>query len=373
MSNRSTTAAADTAATPPTDRTPDDADGMSSDDEALLASALGLDSTDDTAASASVEAGDAQDLSQTSEGSPETGEAAAEESDDAEPSEGDDQAEQGDDAGEAEDAEAEKPKGLQGMQKRIDKLTAKLKAAQAEIEEIRTGKPQAAPRGSDPVESDAEVMASTEQLTKVSKDLDAVRELKARLRTDPKFVEDVLRKHLAPLPGYDPETMKEALDELSSNLRETAAKHRTEADARRKVVAGQVAHRREQVLNITREEMPWVSDEEDPRHDRYVQAMKDPFIASRPDASFFVAAGIEKLMAIEARQKQKGAKPAIAAKPAAVKVRPSASGVSAPPKHKVQDRQAAAASRFLESPTEDSLLEALEEELAAQAPAPRKR
>lgn len=348
---------------------------MSSDDEALLASALGLDSTEDDAASAADESGDEQDLSQTSEGSPETEEAAAEQSEDADPAEGE-QAEQGDDAADdSEDAEAEKPKGLQGMQKRIDKLTAKLKAAQAEIEQIRTGKPQAAPSGSDPIESDAEVVAATAELAKVSKDLDAVRELKARLRTDPKSVEDILRKHLAPLPGYDPETMKEALDELSTNLRETAAEHRAKADARRKVVATQVAQRREQVLNITRTEMPWVSDEDDPRYDRYVQAMKDPFIASRPDAAFFVAAGIEKLVAIEARQRQKLAKPAAAApgKATTVKVRPPAAGVAAPPKAKVPDRQAAAASRFLESPTEDSLLDALEEELAAQAPAPAPR
>lgn len=354
------------AGNPPPNRPSGNSDGMSDGDEAFLAEALGLDSSGEASVSADGETGGEQDLSQTStsEGSPETGNTETEQSAEAESEFGDEgEAGEGDDSADSTEAEAEQPKGLQGMQKRIDKLTARLKAAEAELKEARGGKPAVVPRSIDPVESDPEIVTATQELAKVSSDLEGVKRLKAMLRSDPKRVEDVLRKFLPDLPSYDPETMKESLDEIAGNLRESAAEHKAKAESRRKVVTQEVAQRRERVLNLTNAEMPWVANEDDPRHERYMAAMRDPFVASRPDASFFVAAGIEKLAAIEARQRQKASKPAAPAKPAPAKVRPAAAGVAAPPKQKVQDRQSAAAARFLENPSEDGLLEALEAEL----------
>jgi hypothetical protein len=365
------------AVNPPPNRPSGNSDGMSDGDEAFLAEALGLEPSGESSVSADGEAGGEQDLSQTStsEGSPETGDAAGEESSAEEPESGSEEGEasEGDGSEDSDAAEAEQPKGLQGMQKRIDKLTARLKAAEAELEQVRGGKPAVVPKGLDPVESDPEVVTATESLAKVSADLEGVKRLKAMLRSDPKRVEDVLRKFMPELPSYDPETMKESLDEISGSLRESAAQHRATAESRRRVVTQEVAQRRERVLNLTTAEMPWIKNDDDPRYERYVAAMRDPFVASRPDASFFVAAGIEKLVAIEARQRQKAAKPSVASKPAPAKVRPAAAGVAAPPKAKVQDRQANAAARFLESPSEDSLLEALEAELEPHVQAPRKR
>lgn len=353
------------AGNPPPNRPSGDADGMSASDEALLADALGLNESSTSAASADEGEGDPSqnDLSQTeSEGSPETEEAAAEASDEA----AEDSGEEGE--GEGEGAAPEKPKAIQGMQKRIDKLTARLKQQEAELTELRTGQP-AAPGSFDPVESDAEIQTSVQALAKVTKDIEAVRELKARLRSDPRFVENLLKQHLKPLPDYEADTMREALDEMAVGLRETAAQHRAKAEGRREIVKTEVARKREAVMGITTAEMPWVNDDEDPRYEEYARAMKDPFIASRPDAAFFVAAGIEKLTAIRARQQQQAAKPA-AAKPAVAKVRPPGGGVGAPPQSKTPNARQGAGQRFLENPSEDGLLEALEAEFA-ETPAPR--
>lgn len=254
---------------------------------------------------------------------------------------------------EQEDAQDDAPKGVQ---KRINKLTARAKAAEEQVEELRRqieeikaaqAKPsEAATEGADP-----EVDAITGKLTEVRKELGIAEQLRAQLATDAAGVAEVL-KRVAKLPNYEPETMRDWLNDYLGAARSNMARLEGQLETQRKVAEGQIQAKREQVTRMTETAMPWIKDKADPRHVHYQRIMATPAAKSSPDAAFFIAAGVQMLAAMAAREKAEAAKPK--AKPAAT-VRPTARGGGAPAKPATKDPLQAARDGLAEGKMDNAL------------------
>lgn len=322
---------------PTPDRQPATTDGMNDAVSRMLA-AKGITPAPMPAASAAeqpeAEASEA-DLSQSQED--ESGSlAAAPDGVEAEDQvEGEDQAEAVEaEEGEQEDAADDAPKGVQ---KRINKLTARAKAAEEQVEQLRQeieqlkaqrAEPEAPAAGRDP-----ELEALNTRLASVREEISTAEQLRAQLATDAEGVAEIL-KRVAKLPNYEPQTMRDFLTDYLSDARSKVARVEGEIGARAKVAEEQAAAKRTKVVQLTEAEMPWVKDSKDPRAAEYRRIMALPATKAIPDAAFFVAAGVEKILAMQARAKTQAAKPKAAA---AATVRPVARASGAPAKPAAKD------------------------------------
>lgn len=324
---------------PTPDRQPESADGMNDAVRRMLAS-KGITPAEQPAASA-VEQPEAEasetDLSQPNEVETEplaaAPEADAEEQGEADGTEGEEQEDEADDV-------------PRGVQKRINKLTARAKSAEEQVESLRHEIEQLKASQAQPEKlstaRDPEVEAITGRLETVRQEIGAAEQLRAQLATSPEQVEEVLRR-IAKLPNYDPATMRDWLTDYLSDARSKVARFEGELGARQKVAEQQAKAKRESVFRMTETEMPWVKDPADQRGAEFKRIMATPEAQAIPDAAFFVAAGIEKLIAMQARQKAGAAKP----KPAApATVRPVARASGAPAKPVVKDPLQAARERL---------------------------
>ena len=328
MDAESQSVAAETAAdrvppTAPPDRTPEaDADGLNGAITALL-SRRGIIPAKAAAASAEAQPNaEADDLSQ----SPSTDTAAGEAADDSAEASGDQvdpEADAGDEAG---DDGSESTR----VQKRINKLTAKAKSAEekaarleAELAKLKSGSPEA------PVGEDAELKPLLDAQRTYQGEIQLATELRAKLSQSPEEVAAVIRK-VANLPNYDPETLRDFLNDYIADAKLSLGKTEGKISVRKEKREQEAGQRRERVLSMANAEMPWLKDESDPRTERFRELMQDPVVRSSPDAAFFVACGLERLAQMEARSKVQ--KPAAAAPAARQTVRPPSPGRGAPAK-----------------------------------------
>lgn len=310
--------------TAPPDRTPvADADGLNDAVSALL-SRRGIAPAKATAASAEPEpVAEADDLSQ-SQSTDDAEAEAAPESAQAETSDaqGEADAEGGEDDGES---EADEPSRVQ---KRINKLTARLKSAEekaakaeAEIAKLKSGTTEA------PVGEDAELQPLLAAQKRYQGEIQLATQLRAKIAQSPEEVEAVIRKVAKDLPNYAPETMRDFLNDYIADAKGELGKTEGQISERRGEQQRRATQRREAVMSMASAEMPWLKDESDARTVRFRELLETPAVKGTPDAAFFVAAGLEKLAAMEARSKVR--KPAPASKPT---VRPPSAGRGAPAK-----------------------------------------
>lgn len=314
-----------TAASP--DRTPvEDADGLNGAVTALLSRRGIIPAKAAPASAEAAPAAEVDDLSQSQppenadgSDSPESGAAQDPEADDASP------ADEGEDEGEGESSEPSR------VQKRINKLTARLKtaeekaaAAEAELTKLKSG-----PATETPVDGDAELQPLLTAHKRYQDEIQLATQLRAKLTQSPNEVAEVIRKVAKDLPNYDPETLRDFLNDYIADAKREMGKTEGQIEERRGEQQRKSAQRRQQVMSLATDEMPWLRDESDARTKRFRELLDTPAVKGTPDAAFFVAAGLEKLAAMEARAKVR--KPE--AKPAARStVRPSSSGHGAPAK-----------------------------------------
>lgn len=315
------TAADQVPPTAPPDRTPEaDADGLSGAVTALL-SRRGIIPAKAAAASAEAQpAAEADDLSQSQ--SPQTAEA---QEADGSPEAGGDEVDA--DAGDEADDDGSEPSRVQ---KRINKLVARLKSAEekaarveAELSKLKSGTPEA------PAGEDAELKPLLDSQRTYQNEIQLATNLRAKLSQSPEEVAAVVRK-VANLPNYDPETLRDFLNDYIADAKGALGKTEGQIAERKGKREQEAAQRRERVLSMANAEMPWLKDDADPRTGRFRELMQDPVVRSSPDAAFFVAAGLERLFQIEARAKVQ--KPASAAPTARPTVRPPSTGRGAPAK-----------------------------------------
>lgn len=339
---------------PAQDRTPaNEADGLNEAVATLLGS-RGLSRSKGGAASADGKPGDQDEALSNPNPEAADGEPAPESPSDAEPEgeEGEGQPDDADAAAEAtEDAEPEgevegeeddgADKGPKGFQKRIDKLTAKRREAEAaaeaerkradelaaELAQLKAGK---APDQTQVSADDAQVKSMTETIGRCDQEIAVAQRLRAMVATDAEQVANVVRKLAPDLPNYEADTLRDWLNDYLSEARVQKGRAEGALRQRKEQLAEQTRVRRGQIDALATEHHPWLKDEKDARTVQFRQFMERPEVKGSPDAAWFIAAGIEKLLAIQARAKvqAKGA-----AKPAAKPtVKPSAGGGGAPAK-----------------------------------------
>jgi hypothetical protein len=316
---------------------PDDSLGL----DAALASVMaktGITTSTKPAVSAAGEADEAtahsQDQTQTD--TSEADETAGEAGDQS----GEEQGEQGQADAEAQgdgdgDGDGDEP---EWFQKRIGKLTARAKAAEertkeleAEVQALKTGGTK--PSSNDPGE-DPEMAPLLERAKTIRQEVATATNLRAQIAKDPEAVAQVIRKVAPNLPNYEPETLRDFLNDYIGDAKANLGSVEGQVTERRKASETKRTERQGQVMQLTTAEYPWVKDTSDPRGARFAQLLKDPVVARAPDAAFFIAAGLEKLALMESRKP--GAKPAAAA-PAKPTVRPPGSGRPAPARTEAKD------------------------------------
>ena len=203
--------------------------------------------------------------------------------------------------------------------------SAEEKAArvEAELAKLRSGNPQVA------VGEDAALKPLLDAQRTYQGEIQLATQLRAKLSQSPDEVAAVIRK-VATLPNYDPETLRDYLNDYIADAKGALGKTEGQIAERKSKQEQQAAQRRDHVLAMANAEMPWLTDSDDPRTARFHELMQDPVVRSSPDAAFFVAAGLERLSQIEARAKVQ--KPAPAAHAPRQTVRPPSAGRGAPAK-----------------------------------------
>jgi hypothetical protein len=184
---------------------------------------------------------------------------------------------------------------------------------------------------------DPEVAPLLKRVTELKQEVNTATQLRAMLAKDPDSVAEIIRKVRPDLANYEPETLRDYLNDYIGDAKSALGVAEGQVTERRKVTEAKREERRGQVIQLTQDEYPWVKDTADPRTQRFQQLLDDPVVRSNPDAPFFIAAGIEKLQAIEARQKTGGKPAAAQAAEARPRVRPPASGRAAPARTEAKD------------------------------------
>lgn len=284
---------------------------------------------------------------------------------------------------EADDGETEEPKTV--PYRRLAKEIAKRKALEERLEALEA---KAEAKASDAPQPEAgpddpELKPHRELATKAEAELQAARELKALLRTNPEAVAEQIRK-VNPRVGSDEESLREWLNDYADVQRDRLA----EAKAKLAATEQAVTQRRQQMEAQARSEAqqqvdavaPWVkasvqvatqlreaeADGDtatvaalrrklDPRWNLFAQYMATPEVKRHP-------LGLKVAVALAEfdHRRTLAAKPT--AKSALNTVRPGAATPKAAPRQTGQpaDRQAIALSQFEQAPSEKALLAALD-------------
>ena len=284
---------------------------------------------------------------------------------------------------ETDDGEAEEPKTV--PYRRLAKEIAKRKALEERLEALEAKAEAKAPEATQPEAGtdDPELKPHRELATKAEAELQAARELKALLKTNPEAVAEQIRK-VNPRVGSDEESLREWLNDYADVQRDRLA----EAKAKLAATEQAVTQRRQQMEAQARSEAqqqvdavaPWVkasvqvatqlreaeADGDtatvaalrrklDPRWNLFAQYMATPEVKRHP-------LGLKVAVALAEfdHRRTLAAKPT--AKPAPNTVRPGTATPKAAPRQTGQpaDRQAIALSQFEQAPSEKALLAALD-------------
>ena len=284
---------------------------------------------------------------------------------------------------ETDDGEAEEPKTV--PYRRLAKEIAKRKALEERLEALEAKAEAKAPEATQPEAGtdDPELKPHRELATKAEAELQAARELKALLKTNPEAVAEQIRK-VNPRVGSDEESLREWLNDYADVQRDRLA----EAKAKLAATEQAVTQRRQQMEAQARSEAqqqvdavaPWVkasvqvatqlreaeADGDtatvaalrrklDPRWSLFAQYMATPEVKRHP-------LGLKVAVALAEfdHRRTLAAKPT--AKPAPNTVRPGTATPKAAPRQTGQpaDRQAIALSQFEQAPSEKALLAALD-------------
>lgn len=284
---------------------------------------------------------------------------------------------------ETDDGEAAEPKTV--PYRRLAKEIAKRKALEERLEALEAKAEAKAPEATQPEAGtdDPELKPHRELATKAEAELQAARELKALLKTNPEAVAEQIRK-VNPRVGSDEESLREWLNDYADVQRDRLA----EAKAKLAATEQAVTQRRQQMEAQARSEAqqqvdavaPWVkasvqvatqlreaeADGDtatvaalrrklDPRWSLFAQYMATPEVKRHP-------LGLKVAVALAEfdHRRTLAAKPT--AKPAPNTVRPGAATPKAAPRQTGQpaDRQAIALSQFEQAPSEKALLAALD-------------
>ena len=284
---------------------------------------------------------------------------------------------------ETDDGEAAEPKTV--PYRRLAKEIAKRKALEERLEALEAKAEAKAPEApqSEAGTEDPELKPHRELATKAEAELQAARELKALLKTNPEAVAEQIRK-VNPRVGSDEESLREWLNDYADVQRDRLA----EAKAKLAATEQAVTQRRQQMEAQARSEAqqqvdavaPWVkasvqvatqlreaeADGDtatvaalrrklDPRWNLFAQYMATPEVKRHP-------LGLKVAVALAEfdHRRTLAAKPT--AKPAPNTVRPGTATPKAAPRQTGQpaDRQAIALSQFEQAPSEKALLAALD-------------
>lgn len=297
------------------------------------------------------------------EGEGEDGEEASGESEASE--EGSEEGEDGEGAdGEGEEGEEteEEEAGSPRFQKRINKLTAQLKAARAQAEEFKA-KLDAGPAATgpwDPFISDKDYRAHGEAETKSKAEVELMRRMRRELKDDAK--REKAREFLIKGFGLQDPTDEDLLDRIEdheTHHRELGLKAGTNREARAAQLRTQLAADKAAWNGETLRRYPWLRDTKDKRHSFIKEVRKaHPWVDDLPFGGLVLAYLSQVRNEIEAREKA-GGKNGGGGAPART-VRPG-TGNPAPTRRRPSgDREARlqeADRRFRANPTDESALE----------------
>lgn len=285
---------------------------------------------------------------------------------------------------EATDEETDEPKTV--PYRRLAKEIAKRKALEERLEALEAKAEAKTPESPQPAAGpeDPELKPHREKAAKAEAELQAARDLKALLKTDPEAVAAQIRK-VAPRVGADEESLREWLNDYADTQRDKLAEAKATLAATEQAVTQkrqqQAAQARAEAQQQVDSVAPWVkasvqvatqlreaeADGDtatvaalrrklDPRWNLFAQYMGTPEIQRHP-LGLKVAAALAEFD----HRRTLANKPA-AAKPAPNTVRPGAPAAKAAPRQTGQpaDRRTVALKQFEQEPSEKALLAALD-------------
>lgn len=291
-------------------------------------------------------------------------------------------------AGDAEREDAEEGEAPRVPYSRFAKKVAQLKAALEELRELKEAKAEAkAPEATQPEAGtdDPELKPHRERATKAEAELQAARELRALLKTNPEAVAEQIRK-VDPKVGSDDESLREWLNDYADTQRDKLAEAKATLSAAEQAAGQRRMQMEAQARTEAKQQVdtvaPWVkasvevatqlreaeADGDtatasalrrklDPRWNLFAQYMATPEVKRHP-------LGLKVAVALAEfdHRRTLATKPATVAKPAPNTVRPGTTTAKAAPRQTGQpaNRLAIAQSQFEQAPSEAALLAALD-------------
>jgi len=244
------------------------------------------------------------------------------------------------------EGEPEETREDHGWKKRVDKLTAKLKAAEeraaaleAEKKEAPAAAPQAVPVLPDPMAGDPEVKKHLEAETAATEGIAEANRLLAQASVDPGAVAARLRELQIPVASDDEVAVRQQLEEIRETLRERKLNAKVEVRLAQERAAARHQYAVQQQFQVVAKEYPWLTDPKSPQHQMAVKVIQEqPWLKQLPNPWDAVAAYVEGKMVAQGRKAKPAAKPkpvAIPSPKAAPSSRPREAGMS------VADREGA--------------------------------